>query len=62
MKRNIKTPFSQREGIALEYKKFLNDEKHFRVHYQQRAAKTGVIELTIPDKPRSRPRKYRRTA
>lgn len=40
----------------------LKDEKHFREHYQQRAIKAGVIELTIPDKPTSRLQKYRRTA
>lgn len=40
----------------------LHDEKHFREHYLQRAVKTGVIELTIPEKPQSRLQKYRLTA
>lgn len=40
----------------------LNDEKHFREQYQQRAVKAGVIELTIPDKPNSPLQKYRLTA
>ncbi len=40
----------------------LNDEKHFREHYQQRAVKAGLIELTIPEKPTSRLQKYRLTA
>jgi ATP-dependent DNA helicase RecG len=29
------------------------DEKHFRENYQQVAMKLGLIEMTIPDKPRS---------
>lgn len=40
----------------------LNDEKHFREHYQKRAVKAGVIELTIPGKPNSPLQKYRLTA
>ncbi|NKB47067.1 MAG: cell filamentation protein Fic [Legionellales bacterium] len=39
----------------------LKDEKHFRKHYQQTAMKQGLIEMTIPDKPRSRLQKYRLT-
>ena len=39
----------------------LKDEKHFREHYQQTAITRGVIEMTIPDKPRSRLQKYRLT-
>ena len=40
----------------------LKDEKHFREYYQQVAVKLGLIEMTIPDKPRSRLQKYRLTA
>ena len=40
----------------------LKDEKHFREQYQQTAATGGLIEMTIPDKPRSRLQKYRLTA
>ncbi|MFZ5573015.1 MAG: Fic family protein [Thermodesulfobacteriota bacterium] len=39
----------------------LKDEKHFREHYQQAGIASGVIEMTIPDKPRSRLQKYRLT-
>ena len=37
----------------------LKDEKHFREKYQQIALGLGVIEMTIPDKPRSSKQKYR---
>ena len=40
----------------------LQDEKHFREYYQQIAMKQGLIEMTVPDKPRSRLQKYRLTA
>jgi ATP-dependent DNA helicase RecG len=40
----------------------LKDEMHFREYYQQVAVKLGLIEMTIPDKPRSRLQKYRLTA
>lgn len=39
----------------------LSDEKHFRENYQQLAVKLGLIEMTIPDKPRSSKQKYRLT-
>ncbi|MBN1930532.1 MAG: hypothetical protein JW786_02855 [Desulfobacterales bacterium] len=40
----------------------LKDEKHFRENYQQVAVKLGLIEMTIPDKPRSSKQRYRITA
>lgn len=40
----------------------LKDEKHFREHYLQAAVALGLIEMTIPDKPRSSRQKYRITA
>jgi predicted HTH transcriptional regulator len=43
---------------ALELK---NDE-HFRKAYLQPALEQGLIEMTIPDKPRSKSQKYRLTA
>lgn len=39
----------------------LSDEKHFREHYQQIGTRLGLIEMTIPDKPRSSKQKYRLT-
>ena len=40
----------------------LKDEKHFREHYQQAAVEMGLVEMTIPDKPKSSNQRYRRTA
>jgi len=40
----------------------LKDEKHFREHYQQVAVAAGLIEMTIPDKPKSSKQRYRLTA
>ena len=39
----------------------LKDEKHFRIKYQQAAVAQKLVEMTIPDKPNSRPQKYRLT-
>ena len=39
----------------------LKDEKHFRQQYQQAAVAQGWVEMTIPDKPRSRLQRYRLT-
>ena len=39
----------------------LKDEKHFREHYQQAGITLGVIEMTLPDKPRSSKQRYRVT-
>ncbi|MHB8252666.1 MAG: Fic family protein [Acidiferrobacter sp.] len=39
----------------------LKDEKHFREHYQQAGITRGVIEMTLPDKPRSSKQRYRLT-
>ena len=40
----------------------LKDEKHFREDYQQTAVAVGLVEMTIPDKPKSSKQRYRRTA
>lgn len=39
----------------------LTDEKHFREFYQQVGIAQGLIEMTIPDKPKSRKQQYRLT-
>jgi len=39
----------------------LKDEEHFRKAYLLPALKEGLIEMTIPDKPRSSKQKYRIT-
>lgn len=39
----------------------LKNEKHFRQHYQQAGIAAGLIEMTIPDKPKSSKQKYRIT-
>ena len=39
----------------------LKEEKHFREYYQQAAIQQGLIEMTVPDKPKSRLQKYRLT-
>ncbi|MCD4698870.1 MAG: hypothetical protein K8S16_21775 [Bacteroidales bacterium] len=39
----------------------LKDEKHFREYYQQVCIELGLIEMTIPNKPRSSKQKYRLT-
>lgn len=40
----------------------LGHEEHFRQAYLQPALEAGVIEMTVPDKPRSRLQQYRLTA
>jgi len=40
----------------------LKDDEHFRKAYLQPALEAGLIEMTIPDKPRSSRQKYRLTA
>jgi len=45
----------------IQQKLELKDEKHFRENYQQVAVKLGLIEMTIPEKPKSSKQKYRLT-
>ena len=40
----------------------LKDDDHFREAYLLPAIQAGLVEMTIPDKPRSRLQKYRLTA
>lgn len=39
----------------------LIDEKHFRENYQQYGINEGLIEMTLPDTPRSSKQRYRLT-
>jgi ATP-dependent DNA helicase RecG len=39
----------------------LKDEKHFRTRYQQIGVASGLVEMTLPDKPRSSKQRYRLT-
>lgn len=48
-----------REEIMLQLK--LSDRKSFSARYLQPALQQGLIEMTIPDKPRSRSQRYRLT-
>lgn len=40
----------------------LKHEDHFRQAYLQAALQAGLVEMTVPDKPRSRLQRYRLTA
>ena len=44
-----------RQGLNLSHK------GHFRRAYLQPALKSGLVEMTIPDKPTSRNQRYRLT-
>jgi len=39
----------------------LKHAEHFRLHYLNKGLELELIEMTIPDKPRSRLQKYRLT-
>ncbi len=39
----------------------LKDDEHFRTSYLLPALRVGLVEMTIPDKPRSSKQKYRLT-
>ena len=54
----VQGEMSRRE---IQEKLGLADEKHFREHYQQPAIAQGLLEMTIPSKPRSKQQKYRLT-
>jgi ATP-dependent DNA helicase RecG len=45
----------------LQEKIGLKDAEHFRKHYLVSVLNGGFVEMTIPDKPRSRLQRYRLT-
>lgn len=47
---------------ALQAALGLKDEEHFRKAYLIPALKAGLIEMTLPDKPRSPKQRYRITS
>lgn len=40
----------------------INDREHFRKHYLQPLVSAGLLERTVPDKPRSPKQRYVTTA
>ncbi|MBF0390226.1 MAG: hypothetical protein HQK71_09020 [Desulfamplus sp.] len=54
----LKGDMSRKE---IQLKLGLKDEKHFREAYIKPVSASGLIEMTIPDKPNSRLQKYRIT-
>lgn len=56
---NVCTGPKSREQLQTELK--IKDRKYFHKAYLKPALQNGLIELTIPDKPKSRLQKYQRT-
>ena len=46
----------------LQEKLGLKDRNHFTTAYLRPAVEAGLIEMTLPEKPRSQNQRYRRTA
>jgi ATP-dependent DNA helicase RecG len=46
----------------IQFSLVLKGEEHFRKAYLKPALTIGVIEMTLPDKPRSSKQRYRLTA
>ena len=53
---------SERSRQGLQRALQLRDEEHFRKAYLLVALEQGLVEMTIPDRPRSRLQRYRLTA
>ena len=54
---NVKVP----AGVQPQAKLRLKSQANFRERYLKPALEAGLIEMTIPDKPRSSRQKYRLT-
>ena len=61
VKRMLSVMSGEMSREEIQQKLELKDEKHFRENYQQVAVKLGLIEMTIPEKPKSSKQKYRLT-
>ena len=61
VERLIKVLKTEMGRLELQNKLGLTNSKYFRENYLQKAINLGVIEMTIPDKPKSKNQKYRAT-
>lgn len=57
----VNTIIGEMTGKELQDALSLKNNEHFRKHYLLPALESGIIEMTIPDKPTSRMQKYRLT-
>jgi len=57
--RLVRVVKGQRTRQALQEAVGLKDAEHFRRHYLLPALAAGLLEMTIPEKPRSSSQKYR---
>jgi hypothetical protein len=62
VKRLLEVLTSEMSGRELLEALNLTDRKSFRQRYLAPALESGLIEMTIPDKPNSHLQKYRLTA
>ena len=61
VRRLLKCLDRERSGMEILTLMALKDRKHLRSHYLLPALEAGLIEMTVPDKPRSRKQMYRTT-
>ena len=61
VRRLLKCLDRERSGMEILTLMALKDRKHLRSHYLLPALEAGLIEMTVPDKPRSRKQMYRMT-
>jgi hypothetical protein len=61
VERLLKILFGAMNRIELQQALKLTDREHFRINYLIPALEDEWIEMTIPEKPKSRNQKYRKT-
>ena len=61
VKKLLEVMDGEESRATLQAKLGLKSEKNFRMLYLRPALDLGLIEMTIPDKPRSRMQRYRLT-